>query len=64
MSADWLEKFSQKLKTGRSKELLAMISQIHPAQENVARLLNNLVHAHEFERLIPLFEEALKENFK
>ena len=61
LPADWLEEFSRKLKTGRSKELLALINQIHPVQENVARLLGDLVHAHEFERLIPLFEEALKE---
>lgn len=61
LPADWLEEFSRKLKTGRSKQLFTLISQIHPAQENIARLLRDLVHTHEFERLIPLFEKARKE---
>ena len=61
LSADWLEKFSRRLKTGRSKQLSTLIDQIHPEQEQVARLLRDLVHTHEFERLIPLLEEALRE---
>jgi hypothetical protein len=61
LPADWLEKFCRKLKTGQSKELLTLIKQIHPAQDNVARLLGDLIHAHDFEQLIPLCEEALKE---
>jgi len=58
---DWLEEFSQVLKTGRSKQLLTLINEIHPAHARVARLLGDLVRTHGFERLIPLFEEALKE---
>ena len=61
LPADWVEEFSKMLKRGRSRQLLALIARVHPAHEEVARLLGDLVRAHEFERLIPLFEEARKE---
>jgi CheY-like chemotaxis protein len=61
LPAEWLDQFSRKLKTGWTREILMLIDQLHPAEENMARLLGDLVRAHEFERLIPLFEEAIKE---
>jgi CheY-like chemotaxis protein len=61
LPADWLEEFSRTLKSGRSKQLLVLIDQLHPAQARVARPLGDLVRTHEFERVISLFEEALKE---
>jgi len=61
LPADWLEEFSRKLKAGRSKQLLALINQIHPGQTEVAQRLRDLLRTHDFERLIPLFEAALKE---
>jgi PAS domain S-box-containing protein len=61
LPADWLEEFSQVLKKGRSKRLLTLIDQVHPRHTKVARLLGDLVRNHKFERLIPLFKEALKE---
>jgi CheY-like chemotaxis protein len=57
----WLEEFFQMLKKGHSRKLLASIDQIHPGHAEVARRLGNLVRTHDFERLIPLFKEALKE---
>lgn len=47
-----------------TKQLLTLIDQLHPAQARVARLLGDLVRTHGFERLIPLFEESLKEKAK
>jgi len=61
LPADWLKEFSRMLKRGRSKQLLTLIDQLHPAQARVARLLGDLVRTHGFERLIPLIREALKE---
>jgi hypothetical protein len=61
LPANWLEEFSKMLKTGRSKQLFTLINQIHSVDGKVARLLGDLVRTHEFERLIPLFEDALKE---
>jgi hypothetical protein len=61
LPADWLEEFSRMLKKGRSKQLFTLIDQIHSVHGKVARLLGDLVRTDEFERLIPLFEEALKE---
>ena len=49
------------LKKGRSRQLFTLINQINPGHAKVARLLGDLVRTHEFERLIPLFEDALKE---
>ena len=61
LPADWLKEFFRMLQKGRSKQLLTLIDQLHPAQARVARLLGDLVRTHGFERLIPLFEDALKE---
>jgi PAS domain S-box-containing protein len=61
LPADWLDDFFQTLKKGHSKKLLASIDQIHPGHAEVARRLGDLVRTHDFERLMPLFEEALKE---
>ena len=49
------------IRTDAPKLRLTLINQINPGHAKVARLLGDLVRTHEFERLIPLFEDALKE---
>jgi hypothetical protein len=49
------------IRTDAPKLRLTLINQIHPGHAKVSRLLGDLVRTHEFERLIPLFEGALKE---
>jgi hypothetical protein len=49
------------LKTGRSKQLLALIDQIRPAHAEAGRALGELVRIHQFDKLIPLIQGALKE---
>jgi hypothetical protein len=61
LPADWVEEFSRMLKRGRSRQPLALIDRVQPAHAKAARLLGDLVRTHEFERLIPLLEEARRE---
>jgi PAS domain S-box-containing protein len=62
LPADWLKEFFGTMKTGRSKQLLNMIEQIPPEHANLARKLAELIHVHQFDRLILLVREALGEN--
>jgi two-component system sensor histidine kinase/response regulator len=61
LPADWLEEFFQTLKTGRSQKLLTLIARIHPAQARLGRALEDLVRIHQFDQLVSLVEEGLKE---
>ena len=62
LNADWLKEFFQTMKKGRSKQLLNLIEQIRPEHADLARGLAELVRIHQYEKLIPLTREALKEN--
>jgi len=61
LPGDWLEEFSRALKTGWSKGLLTMIDRIQPEHAPAARVLGELVRIHQFDKLIALIQEALKE---
>jgi len=61
LPADWLKEFFETMKKGRSKQLLNMIEQIPPEHADLAGKLVELVRVHQFERLISLVREALKE---
>ncbi len=62
LPADWIGEFSRMLKMGHSKQLLALIDRVHLGHAKVAAFLGDMVRTHNFERLIPLFEEANKGN--
>jgi CheY-like chemotaxis protein len=58
---EWLKKFSQTLRKGRSAELIDLIERISQEHADLAGHLAELVRVHQFDRLIPLTREALKE---
>jgi PAS domain S-box-containing protein len=59
---EWLKEFSQTLRKGRSAELIDRIDRISRDHADLAGNLAELVRVHQFDRLIPLVREALKEN--
>jgi CheY-like chemotaxis protein len=59
---EWLKQFSQTLRKGRSAELMDLIDRISRDHADLAGNLAELVRVHQFDRLIPLVREALKEN--
>jgi hypothetical protein len=46
---------------GGSKRLLRLIDRIQPEHAHAARVLGELVRIHQFDKLIALIQEALKE---
>ncbi len=62
MPADWLKGFYETSKKGRSKKLLSMIEEIRPEHGDLAHRLAELVRVHQFDRLISLTQETLKED--
>jgi CheY-like chemotaxis protein len=62
LPVDWLKEFFETMQKGRSTQLLNMIEQVPPAHAEMAQALAELVRVHQFDRLIPLVREALKEN--
>jgi CheY-like chemotaxis protein/anti-sigma regulatory factor (Ser/Thr protein kinase) len=62
LPVDWLKEFFETLQKGRSTQLQNMIKQVPPEHAEMARALAELVRVHQFDRLIPLVREALKEN--
>ena len=62
LPADWLKEFFQTMEKGRSAQLLNLIDQIRPKHADLARALAELVRIHQYEKLIPLTREALKED--
>jgi hypothetical protein len=58
---EWLSKFSQALRKGRSAELMDLIDRLSRDHADLAGNLAELVRVHRFDRLIPLIREALKE---
>jgi hypothetical protein len=58
----WLREFSQMLRKGRSAQLIELIGRIPQDRAGLAGNLVELVRVHQFDRLIPLVREALKEN--
>jgi two-component system sensor histidine kinase/response regulator len=62
LPTEWLNEFFQALKKGRSKHLLSLIDQIRPEHADLARALAELVHLYPFDKLIPISQEAFKEN--
>jgi len=61
LPGDWLEEFFRALKMGWSKALLGLIDRIQPEHDQAARVLGELVRIHQFDKLIALTQEALKE---
>jgi CheY-like chemotaxis protein len=61
LPGDWLEEFFRALKMGWSKRLLTLIDGIPPEHAYAARVLGELVRIHQFDKLIALIQEALKE---
>ena len=61
LPGDWLEEFFRALKMGWSKGLLLLIDRIRPEHADAARVLGELVRIHQFDKLIALIQEALKE---
>jgi len=62
LPADWLKEFFQTMEKGRSAQLLNLIDQIRPEHADLARALAEMVRIHQYEKLIPLTREALKED--
>jgi PAS domain S-box-containing protein len=62
LPADWLREFFRTMKKGRSKQLMDQIDRIRPDHADLAQALAELVRVHQFDKLIPLTQEALKEN--
>ena len=62
LPADWLKEFFQTMEKGRSTQLLNLIDQIRPEHADLARALAEMVRIHQYEKLIPLTREALKED--
>ena len=58
---EWLKEFFQKLRKGRSAELIDLIGRISRDHADLAGHLAELVRVHQFDRLIPLVREAIKE---
>jgi CheY-like chemotaxis protein len=58
---EWLKEFSQTLRRGHSAELIDLIGRISRDHADLAGNLTELVRVHQFDRLIPLVREALKE---
>jgi CheY-like chemotaxis protein len=59
---DWLREFSQMVKKERSNQLLKMIDQIRPDHSDLAHRLAEFVLNYQYDKLIPLIQEALNEN--
>jgi CheY-like chemotaxis protein/anti-sigma regulatory factor (Ser/Thr protein kinase) len=62
LSLEWRREFSQALRKGHSAELMGLIERITRDHADLAGKLAELVRVHQFDRLIPLLREALKEN--
>jgi PAS domain S-box-containing protein len=62
LSLEWRREFSQALRKGHSAELMGLIERISRDHADLAGKLAELVRVHQFDRLIPLVREALKEN--
>jgi signal transduction histidine kinase/DNA-binding NarL/FixJ family response regulator len=58
----WIKEFFQTLRKGRSAELIDLIDRISRDHADLAGHLAELVRVHQFDRLIPLVREVLKEN--
>jgi hypothetical protein len=62
LPVDWLKDFFAPMQKGRSTQILNMTGQIPPEHADLAGKLTELVRVYQFERLIPLVREALKED--
>jgi PAS domain S-box-containing protein len=62
LPVEWLQEFSQTLRKGRSKELLNLTDRIRSEHGGLARAFDEMVRIHQFDKLISLTQEALKEN--
>jgi CheY-like chemotaxis protein/two-component sensor histidine kinase len=62
LPGDWLEQFFQTMKRGRSGQLLNLIDRIRSEHGDLAGALAELVRFHQFDKLLFLTQEALKEN--
>jgi signal transduction histidine kinase/CheY-like chemotaxis protein len=62
LPVEWLEEFSRTLRKGRSAELMKLVERISRDHADLAGNLAELVRVHQFDRLIPLIRETLKEN--
>jgi len=61
LPAEWLGEFSRMLQTGWSRRLIDLIGRIPSEQSELAGALTDLVHGHQYDRLISMTQEALKE---
>ena len=61
LPTEWLKEFFRMLQTGWSGRLMDLISRIPPEQGDLAGVLTVLVRGHQYDRLISLTREALKE---
>jgi CheY-like chemotaxis protein len=61
LPGDWLEEFFRALKMGWPKGLLLLIERIQPEHAEAACVLGEWVRTHQFDKLIALIQEALKE---
>jgi PAS domain S-box-containing protein len=62
LSAEWLTEFFQMVRRGRSAQLIDLIDRIPSEHAGLAGNLAELVHTHQFDKLIPLTRQGLKEN--
>ncbi len=61
MPVEWLKEFFQTMEKGRSAQLLNMIDRIRWEHGDLAHSLAEMVRIHQFDKLIPLTREALRE---
>jgi PAS domain S-box-containing protein len=59
---EWLRRFSQTLRRGKSEEILKEIDRIRPEHAELSRTLTELVRVYRFDKLIAVTEEVVKEN--
>jgi PAS domain S-box-containing protein len=62
LSGEWLREFFQMLRRGRSAQLIDLIGRIPSEHADLAGNLAELVRTHQFDKLIPLAEQVLKES--
>ena len=62
LSGEWLREFFQMLQTGWSSQLIDLIGRIPSEHAGLAGNLAELVRTHQFDKLIPLARQVLKEN--
>ena len=58
---DWLTRFLQAVKRGRTRQMHELIEEIRPGYADAAGALTDLIHLYKFETLITVTMEALHE---